>query len=267
MILNKLSLFFLFLSFYANSQPLVPPQGSLSTQDFSHQIQGCPENSTCDATMGHHHKRWIDLLVEIKDKSFDEIKKARELESFRQNLGLPSNFYTNSKSQQGFKPILFDSPCKHHKNKEQKNSILKGEAFVQKLLTDKAILKKDQTMYEIPYGELFTPQEVTVYDGDEIRKYYLSLGDQPSYFDKGTMIIMKEAEDLFFQLSISDKLEWTITPLDLSSISKYDQLRETVACPQDKEKKNEMFRVVYCKKVWDQGFKKFVIVKMQDGCV
>ncbi len=93
--------------------------------------------------MGHMLSRWKELGTKLKEIT-DTNKVAQAIELFRAKYGIPVEFYTNQKSQQGFKPVLYSSPCKAHNPKDQKEKVLKGIAFVKGISNEKAHIWRDQ---------------------------------------------------------------------------------------------------------------------------
>jgi hypothetical protein len=234
-------------------------------EDFDHQYKGCLENSECDQVMGLQLTRWKTLISKIKDEKV-ESRKTQFLELFRAKFGIPVEFYTVQKSQQGFKPLLFNSSCKEH-NPKTGEKILRGTSFLKSLSKDKAVVWRDQAQIEVPVGELLLPQTVTVYfDGGPVT-YELPLNDQPLFIKGGDLYVLKEEDNFFYNLKISKSGEWKIENLDLSKISELEDKKENVTCPKDATKLTpKVFGVEFCKSVWNEDQKKLVVVKMHQGC-
>lgn len=260
-------LFFLCLPLFAWSSPQIKvlpnPQ---SLEDFDHPNKGCPENSECDVVMGLQMQRWKELVTKLKKDSGGSAKEAQLLEMFREKFGIPAEFYTTSKSQQGFKPFFFNSPCKEH-NPAAGEKILKGSAFIKKMGTEKATVWRDQAEMEIPLGPLLIPQPVKVYT-EPVVKFNLPLTDQPLFIKEGDLFVLKEEDDLFYMLRITAKGSWKIENVDFSQLSTWENKREEVKCPPDLDVPDpKLFGLHFCKSVWDETNKKAVIVRMHQGCV
>jgi hypothetical protein len=158
-------LFFMSLSAFSQPGPEIQVIPNPKTiDDFEHQYKGCLENSECDQVMGLQLGRWKDLINKVKDEKMDASKKSQFMELFRAKYGIPVEFYTIQKSQQGFKPLLYNSHCKEHNPKEPKAKVLRGTAFLKSLTKEKAVVWRDQAQIEVPLGELLSPQPVIVYD-------------------------------------------------------------------------------------------------------
>ena len=258
---------FLCFNVWAQTDPkiqLIPnPQ---SIEDFDHQFKGCPENSECDQVMGIQMQRWKDLISKIRDEEMPEEKKAAFIELFRSKYGLPVEFYTNKKSQQGFKPLLFNSPCKDHNSKQEDEKVLRGISFVRSITADKAVIWRDQTMIEVPTESLFLAQPVKVYSEPPVT-YYLPLGDQPLFIKNKDLYVLREEDSSFYMLKVSPNGDWKVEHLDFTRLSEWEEKRQNVACPEDKGLKVPApFKESFCKTVWDEDLKKALVVRMHQGC-
>lgn len=261
-------LFFISLSAFSQTTPqiqVIPNPKSI--EDFDHQFKGCLENSECDQVMGLQLTRWKDLLSKVGDDKVEAAKRAPYVELFRAKYGIPVEFYTLQKSQQGFKPMLFDSPCKEH-NPKDGPKILKGTAFVKSLPKDKAVVWRDQAQIEVPVGELLMPQPVLVYEGDTVETYHLPLGDQPLYIKGKSLHVLREEDGFFYMLRISLNGDWKVESVDSSKLTDWEDKRSEVTCPKDKTKlDSKVFGIEFCKTVWNDDLKKTQVVKMHQGCV
>lgn len=245
---------------------VIPPPKTL--EDFEHEFKGCPENSECDQVMGHQMQRWKELVKNLVDGEVPPEKRATLLEDFREKYGLPVEFYTYKKSQKGFKPLYFNSPCKGHNPKANEDQrVLIGMAFLKSLSNAKGFVWRDQTQHEVPVGELLIPQPVTVYYDDGPRKYQLPLGDQPLFIKNKELYVLREEEDLFYFLKVSPDGKWKIENVDFKRLGEWENKKENATCPVDKSMSAPaIFNVEFCKSIWDEGLKRPVVVKMHQGC-
>lgn len=261
-------LFFISLSVFSQTTPqiqVIPNPKSLD--DFDHQFKGCQENSECDQVMGLQLTRWKDLLTKVNDQKVEPAKKAQYIELFRAKYGIPVEFYTQQKSQLGFKPMLFDSHCKEH-NPKTGPKILKGTAFVKSLNKERAVVWRDQAQIEVPVGELFLPQTVSVYEGANVDTYLLPIGDQPLYIKNKDLHILREEDGFFYMLRISQNGDWKVENVQTSKLSEWEDKRAEVVCPKDKTKLDPgVFGIEFCKTVWNEDLKKAVVVKLHQGCI
>jgi hypothetical protein len=259
-------LIFFTLVAYAQKTPrieVIPnPQ---SIEDFDHQFKGCPENSECDQVMGHMLERWKNLILKLKALP-ETSKSAALLEAYRVKYGIPNEFYTYQKSQQGFKPALHSSPCKEH-NPKVGEKILKGTAFMKSITLNEAIIWRDQSQIELPLKENIHPQPVKVYFEKGAISYNLALNDQPLFIKNKELYVLKDADDFYYMLKISPNGDWKIIDMNFSNLSQWEDKRSNVDCPADQDKANPVvFSHAFCKTVWDETEKKLVTVRMHQGC-
>jgi hypothetical protein len=265
-------MFLVYLLFFGVSFAQAKLQGPVevlpspqSYEDFEHQNKGCPENSACDEVMGLQLTRWKKLLHSIKNSKDSEEKKAQLLDEFRNKYGIPVDFYTTIKSQQGFKPLYFNSPCSHHNFKDDSKKILKGTAFLKGLSSKSATIWRDQAQMEVPTEELLKAQHVRVYSNDGPEDYYLPLNDQPLYLAGKHLFVLREDDDVFYTLRISQEGEWKIVPTEFSKLSSREERRDNAKCPDEKTS-DEIFKIEFCKSVYDESLDKSFIMRMHQGC-
>lgn len=259
-------LIFLSLSAYSQNKPRIQViPNPESAEDFDHEIKGCPENSECDQVSGLMLSRWKSFITKLKEIP-DPAKTSQALEAFRAKYGIPSEFYTNQKSQMGFKPVLYSSSCRDH-NPKQGDKVLKGISFIKSLSNDTAVIWRDQSQIELPLKDNMTPQPVRVYfDGKPIT-YYLPLNEQPLFIKARELYVVKEEDGFYYTLKVSENGDWKIVNLDMSQLSTWEDKRSEVPCPKDTEKAPVVFGSEFCKSVWDVDAKKVVPVKMHLGCI
>lgn len=260
-------IFFLSLSTFSAEKPKIQViPNPETTGDYEHQFKGCPANSECDQVMGLQMERWNTLISKVRENKIEANKKAALLELFRSKYGIPVEFYTYQKSQQGFKPLYFNSPCKEH-NPKTGDKTLRGTAFIKSMASDKTVVWRDQTQIEVPTGELLIPQPVTVYYPDGPKEYLLPLSDQPLFIKHKDLYVLKEEDGFFFMLKISPNGIWKIEPMDAFKLSEFELKKEEVKCPLDKFKTTpKIFGVEFCKTVWDEDLKKTIVLKLHQGC-
>jgi len=261
-------MFFLTISAFAQTTPQIEVIPAPKTiEDFEHQYKGCLANSECDQVMGLQLSRWKELVSKLNDPKMDNNKKHQFIELFRSKYGIPVEFYTTQKSQQGFKPLLYNSPCKNHNPKEGEKT-LKGTAFLKSLTKEKATIWRDQTQIEVPVGELLNPQPVTVYNDKNSDVYFLPIGDQPLFIKDKSLHVLKEDDGFFYLLKVSPNGNWKVENLDYSRLSTWEDKREEVTCPKDPTNiAPKEFGVEFCKSIWNEDMKKQVVVKLRQGCV
>jgi hypothetical protein len=261
-------LLFIFPSLLTAAPEIRVMEEPKSLEDFEHQFKGCPANSECDQVMGHQMQNWQSLVKRLMaSESSPSSKKVAEVEEFREKSGIPAEFYTTKKSQQGFRPLFFHSPCKDHNPKNEIERTLRGTAFIKSITKDKAIVWRDQAQIEVPLGDLLTPQPVTVFTTTGAENFYIPIDDQPLFIKDKSLHILKEDEGFFYVLKINPKGEWKIVDIDLTRLSEWEDKRGYVECPAEKDKKTpKQFGAIFCKTIWDEDSKKPVVVRMHAGC-
>ena len=247
----------------AKFEPIPTPK---TIEDFEHQFKGCLENSECDQIMGLQLSRWKNLMSNLKEDGSEGSKKSEQIELFRIKNGIPVEFYTNERSQQGFKPLLFNSPCKNH-NLEKGHKVLRGISFIKSITQNKAVVWRDQTQIEVPVGEILIPQSVTVYFDNYKTIYKLPIDDQPILIKDKNLYILKEDHDVFYVLKISPEGEWKIVNMDISELSRWEEKKKDIECPGKNDSTIQgVFKLEICKSIWDEDQKKNVTIKMERGC-
>jgi hypothetical protein len=260
-------LFFTLFSALAQTDPnikVVPTPNSI--EDFEHQNKGCPENSECDQVMGLQLQKWKELLKKLRSENIEPEKKASYLELFRSKYGIPVEFYTSQKSQKGFKPLLFSSPCREHNPKDPSQKTLTGQAFVKNITASTATIWRDQTQIEVPLESgLISPQPLSIFYPSGVKNSFLPLNDQPLYIKNNEIHILKEYDEFFYMLAISPKGEWKIKSLDFNRLSFWQDKKEETKCP-DEKKAEEPFHSTFCKTVWNEDTNSKVIMRVNQGC-
>jgi hypothetical protein len=259
-------LFFLSLAVFGQTKPVIKVLPIVpGPEDYEHMNPGCPENSECDPVMGQQMKKWMDLVKKVSFEESTPQSKSQQIEAFRAQFGIPVEVYTTQKSQQGFKPILFNSTCRDHSSKADQK-ILKGIAFTKGITQKAGQVWRSSAQIEVPVSELYLPQPVTVFFPEGARTYQLPLGDQPLFVKDKSLHVLKDEEDLFFMLKVSPLGEWSVEATDLSELSQWTDRRTEVACPKSDVKVPPAFGSHFCKSIWDEDAKKPVVVLMHLGC-
>jgi hypothetical protein len=241
----------------------LPPK---TIEDFEHQFKGCLENSHCDEIMGKQLSTWKHFLSELRNQTVSSKEKHQRLDDFRSKNGIPVEFYTTEKSQLGFKPLLFHSACKNH-NPEKGVKIQRGLSFIKSISQEKGVLWRDQTQIEVPVGEIFHPQMVTVFFDEKKINYLIPLDDQPLYVKDKSLYLLKEDQEVFYVLKISPEGEWRIIDTNLNQVTQWSEKRKVIECPKSLPQTNrEIFQNDVCHEIWNEDQKKLIPVIMQRGC-
>lgn len=247
-----------------NVQKITPTK---SMEDFEHQFKGCLENSHCDEIMGLQLTEWKDFLKNIKEKNEFGSKKAEKIENFRVKKGIPVEFYTTDKSQIGFKPLLYDSPCKVH-SVPGELKVQRGLSFVKSIDKEKAVIWRNETQIEVPLGDFFFPQIITVFFSDKQASFLTPIDEQPLFIRDSSLFFLKEDHENFYILKISPNGEWKIVDIEMSELLLMSERKKDSTCPNDLTKiQGKIFNSDICQSIWNEDEKKHVIIKMQRGCL
>lgn len=259
--MSYLLLFFLFSSRIEAQTPIkVLPEVS-SPHEFIHQNPGCLENSECDQVMGHQLNTWSKVLKEASSPKDKSARLARELKE----RGIPVEFYTVAKVKNFFKPMLFNSSCRHHNPKEGEK-IFRGTAFLKSLSLNKAIIWRDQTQIEYRPDQQLVAQPIKVYFSETPTTYLSALDDQPLFMRNNKLYFLKEYDEEFFLLEVSANGDWEIVEMDLTKLTYYEDKKTNIDCPNNKIENSQAFEVKYCKGIWDETTSKLIPVEMYQGC-
>ena len=258
---------FLSLSVYGQAGPAIKEVSAPKTmEDYEHQFKGCLENSQCDEIMGKQLSEWKNFLIEFRNETFPQKEKHQRLEEFRSKNGIPVEFYTSEKSQLGPRPLLFHSACKNH-NPEKGVKVQRGLSFIKSISKEKGVLWRDQTQIEVPVGEIFHPQLVTIFLDEKKINYLVPLDDQPVYVKDKSLYLLREDHEVFYMLKISSHGEWRIVDTDMNQLTQWSEKRKNIDCPKTiPERKKDIFQTDVCQEIWDEDQKKLILVQMQRGC-
>ncbi|MBF0299947.1 MAG: hypothetical protein HQK51_14575 [Oligoflexia bacterium] len=260
-----LSLFFFIIHLFT-----IPCYSKTFDFDF-HEIKGCPENSTCTSESGKLYIKWNDLLKSLNSKTTNtQLKKANLLEDFRKHYGIPIDFWIKDNIPSNISPwiVTWDSPClEHQKNNSNSNSndknngpkIQIAEAFVKN--TVKNTHDKNLNL-NLENKNIFLKPLLIEYAKDDIETYYLSSEDNPNYVINKNIMILKEADGVFFNLQISANGNWKIIDYDFTN-KENNKNNDDINCPKTltnhfvkQINKNNFYRYFYCKKIKDLSSKK-----------
>lgn len=211
--------------------------------DLIHENPGCPENSECSKPNGIKLLEWVKTL-----KTYSNNPKilSLQLERYRKKNGLPIMFLAEDTKELklSIDPIIWDSRCRHH-NQKDKVKIIKAMKFFRNNPKTEKIkftqVKVGKKIFEIPYG------------------------DQPLMIWKKGLILIKDYEDYLYHLSIKESGNWKILYVPSRLIKKGRVSKNNIKC-KEKAKPNKYFLGSYCSKIWNEDKKDYEIVEIQWSC-
>ncbi|MFT6630184.1 MAG: hypothetical protein ACJAS4_000118 [Bacteriovoracaceae bacterium] len=213
---------------------------------IGHEIPGCPINSSCSVNSGKAIVNWEKFLKTINEKN-----KVKKLKTYLKKHGLPLDFLTKKETKISLDPIMWNSRCEIHNPKNRHQNIFKGRKFL------KTISKSEHM--------IFTP--ITVYNGKTELKYLIPYQDQPVLIKNGKIVTIKDYDDFYYQLAISNEGEISIENIPPSTIRfAHDKKLTEFKCPTEMLIDNTYFKKSYCQKIYDLDKKKLVTIQYGWSC-
>ncbi len=244
-------------------------QADFKKEDFkpymlNHYNEGCPTNSTCTKSMGLRYKEWSSTLsstVGMKKGKEKDKEKARILESFRKEKGLPFEVWVTESEKHHPDLILWEGNCNYH-NREGHKKIQLGVTFIKKL-DDLNVLEK---MGVLASRKLYHLNPAT----NKITRYRVPQNDTPLYMDGEEMIYQRSEDGIYYGISINP--EGYISVVDTISP---DEFPRSIPCPdllnqaqgdhpEDFEK--DIYAGVYCQQTWNKQTKSLDIILLGWSC-
>lgn len=254
----------------------------LAKQTASHNNKGnpppgCPENSYCSLKTGKHHQRWMNLINAIikNNPPLSQQKIHQKLSSFVQKGGFPFSFWTIQGAEKKFSPILWDSHCKHHKNKHKPSQIYLGKAFVTQLKKQTATIKRNNEVYEIPFGPFFRPDPIFIFSkrGKTWNVFYAPAQDVPLHMHNNELVFIQEEEGFYYLLKLQQNGGIKVQNYRRKNLPETQTLNCQTLPLWEKIKKSEKnipfstyYRNFVCKEIWDTGKKIMKIMVIPRPC-
>lgn len=256
----KRLLFLIFIVFQALSPSLAKsnkPKASIEEQwlfELEHENSGCPINSECSKTMGKLRKKWLMYL-----KKYDaHPKRESKIEAFRKNYGIPVDFWTTADSSSVFSPILWDSPCPHHKPKG-KIPLMQGQAFVKDGKKGKVKIVVDEKKgHEISDTKLLQFDPIVVEENGKLLTFNVPSGDIPLSKRGKYLNILKDYQGHYVNLQIGVEGDWRIRKLPTSPGSDSSQCSDKLVEFAQKNYPKSIYQSYYCREIYELKQKKYV---------
>lgn len=225
------------------SQPL----GIESFKDIEHKNKGCPINSECSKDSGKLMAAWDKIFIHESSQ-----KRLELMREFRKENGLPFEFLAKKEVKEKFDPILFNSRCKHHNPKNPHNNTYQGIMFFKKIPLEDGLLKFDK---------------IVLFEKDKKRIYIVPYQDRPHFMKDDRLFFLKDYDDYFYQISLTDKGNYNIENLNISVFSKADSKKvKEVPCPENKEDKPDRYSSTYCQQIWDMDTNEMKTIQVFWSC-
>ncbi len=213
---------------------------------FFHNNAGCPLNAICSKTMGTQIKKWEKLIANTTEKN-----KVKNLSAYHQKQGLPIHFLTTIDAQVALDPVMWSSRCKFHNPKNPHRNVYKAMKF----------LKSSQK------SKLINFTKIWLYDGKEKITYYLPYQDQVVLIQNNKLVVTKDYDDFYYQMSFARDRSFQITNLPHATIRKaLDKQVKEYKCPDTVDYDDKYFSNTYCQKVLDLDTNKLRTIQYTYSC-
>jgi hypothetical protein len=217
------------------------------------EYEGCPENSYCKKETGVTRKKWLEQLKNFSKGLINEQK----INAYIQNeYGLPISGWAQEEASLLPNILMWDSPCKQHKNSANKYYI--DEIFRKNLSPNE--------LKEIPTA-IFS--HVIVQEaGKPTYSITVPRGDAPLFFKDGSLYYLRDEEGMYYGLLIDREGHLKVIKNETTSVTPKE-----VTCT--KEMITEYLRLApspnfyqgqFCKEIWDKTTKSFKTVILGWSC-
>jgi len=202
-------------------------------------FEGCPENSYCKKETGANRKKWLDQLKAFSKGDISEQKINLFIQS---EFGVPVPGWAMEEASLLPNILMWDSPCKQHKNPANKYYIM--ENFRKNLNANE--------LREIP--TLVFSRALIKENGKDAFPIVVPRGDAPLFLKDGSLYFLREDEGMFYGLLIDKEGKLKIVKNETSP-----NLPKEVTCP--KEMVTQFLRMApspsfytgqFCKEIWDK---------------
>lgn len=223
---------------------------SLATPSFAAleyskiEYPGCPENAYCQKNTGEVRRQWLDGLDEFNRDKISEIKFNADLQK---NHGVPVAGWAMEEAGVLPRIMMWDSPCKQHKQEASKFYI---SDFFRKNL-------KDSELKE--FTNIYYPRAVALDKNKKVYSMVVPRGDFPTFMDNGYLHYLKEDDGKYYGLLVNRDGDIRVTKPQLVK-----ELPKEVVCMKEqvdlflREAPSPTFYQGYhCKDIWDKSSKTY----------
>lgn len=214
---------------------------------------GCPENAHCQKATGLLRQKWIEKLTLFNQKKISEFQFNQIVQN---DTGAPISGWALEEASVLPKIVMWDSPCRQHKNELSKIYI--SEIFRKDLNASDIGISKNLIFAKIIGKDL----------SEKIFSFYSLRDEYPLFIENQWFYFLREEEGQFYGLSISK-----FGDLKVATIKKSDQLPKDAVCPKDfidiflKEAPSSTFYQTYiCKEVWNRTIQKYQTLLFGKSC-
>lgn len=219
---------------------------------------GCPENSFCRKETGQLREAWLKKLDQINLPKANISKINQEIKNAN---GYPVSVWAKEEAQILPHVILWDSPCKNHKNELDRYYV--GEFFAQDL--------NQKNLAHFP--SLVFSKAIILTKNREIKVYSTPQGEKPHFISSEGLHFLKEDEGKYYALLISK--DGALKVDSVESILKNKSLPQNSDAICSKEQIDELkkyspnptfFESYSCKNIWNMNTQSFDNVLTPRSC-
>lgn len=216
-------------------------------------FEGCPENSYCKKETGANRKKWLEQLKDFYKGNISEQK----LNAFvLAETGVPLSGWAMEEASLQPNILMWDSPCKQHKNPAGKYYIM--EAFRKNLSANE--IKENPT--------LVYSRALLIEKGKAPSVVVVPRGDAPLFMKDGSLYFLREEEGLFYGLLVDKEGKIRIVKNETSP-----NLPKEVACSHEMIAQFQrlapgpnFYQGQFCKEIWDKTEKNYKTLMLGWSC-
>jgi hypothetical protein len=203
------------------------------------EFPGCPENAFCQKSTGEIRTEWLNALDNFNRGKISEAKFNDDLQK---KAGIPIANWSTEEGGKLTNILLWDSPCKQHKNEASRFYI--GEFFRKNL--------KENELKEIT--SLYFARAVGLDANKKAFSIIIPRGDIPTFSQNNEYYFLREDDGKYFGLLVNKNGNIRVTkPTTLSQIPKDAVcLKEQVDLFNREAPSPSFYQSYYCKDIWDK---------------
>jgi hypothetical protein len=216
-------------------------------------FEGCPENSFCKKETGAYRKKWLQM---VKAFSKGEISEQKINTFIQSEFGIPIAGWGTEEASLLPNILMWDSPCKQHKNAAAKYYI--SEVF-----------KKNVSANEIKESPtLVFARAIMQENGKEPYPMVVIRGDAPLFIKDGSLFFLREEEGIFYGLLIDKEGKIKVIKNEPSPFPPKEVIcpKEMIAQFQRLAPSPNFYQGQFCKEIWNKNTKTYQTMLLGWSC-
>lgn len=217
------------------------------------EFEGCPENAYCKKETGLYRKKWIE---ELRKFSAGKINEQKINAFIQAEYGVPVSGWGQEESSLQPNILLWDSPCKQHRNPVNKYYI--AEVFRKNFSANE--------LKELP--NIFFGRAVLLESNKSPYSIIVPRGDSPLFIKDGYLYYLREEEGIFYGLLINRQGRFKITKNESTSFPPKESQcsKEQIALFNREAPGPNFYQGNFCKDIWDITSKSYKTVLLGWSC-